>query len=316
MTGLLAVAILQVFFLALFPGCTRTEPGPEAPRKSQSDGVPRLVSFAPSNTELVYSVGAEDCLIAVSSNCKYPPAVLQKPIAGSFLSAKFEKLTALKPDLALLVSGQEGLATQLDKFSIQNQVLPNKKLGDISTNLKTLGIICHKEKRAHKVSADFDKALMEFQTILSDCPREKILFCVWTDPSICVGGESFLDDVITACGAINTTAEFKSSYPKLTAEKIISSKPDLLVLPHEVGVDVKENQAQILSRPPWSSLNAVKSGRVIYLPEAKSDHLSRPTLRILTGLHWLSTRLHPDKSAALDRWLKSNDYLILSRDKH
>lgn len=303
---------MQLFILALFPGCSRTEPGPEAPRKSQSDGAPRLVSFAPSNTELVYSVGAEDCLIAVSSNCKYPPAVLQKPIAGSFLSAKFEKLTALKPDLALLVSGQEGLATQLDKFSIQNQVLPNKKLGDISTNLKTLGRICHVEKRAQQVSADFDKALREFQTILSDCPRQRILFCVWTDPSICVGGESFLDDVITACGATNTTAEFKSSYPKLTAEKIISTKPDLLVLPHEVEL----NQADILSRPPWSSLNAVKSGRVIYLPEAKSDHLSRPTLRILTGLHWLSTRLHPDKSAALDRWLKSNDYLILSRDKH
>lgn len=307
---------ILALFLALIPGCTRTETEPEAAKQSQSDGVPRLVSFAPSNTELLYSVGAEDCLIAVSSNCKYPPAVLKKPVAGSFLNAKFEKLTSLKPDLALLVSGQEGLATQLDKFSIQNLVLPNKKLADISTNLRTLGRICHKEKKAQQISADYDRALLEFQAILSDCPSQRILFCVWTNPSICVGGESFLDDVITACGAINTTAAFKSSYPKLTAEKIISTKPDLLVLPHEVEVEAKANQAQILSRPPWSSLNAVKSGRIIYLPEAKSDHLSRPTLRILTGLHWLSTRLHPDKSAALDRWLKSNDYLILSRDKH
>ncbi|MCB9468917.1 MAG: ABC transporter substrate-binding protein [Candidatus Obscuribacterales bacterium] len=303
--------LILALFLTLFPGCKRTQTTP-TPSQSQSDKVPRLVSFAPSNTELIYSVGAEDCLIAVSTNCKYPAAALKKPRAGSFLNAKFEKLTAMKPDLALLVSGQEGLATQLDKFSIRNQILPNKKLADISSNLNILGKICRKENRASQISADFDKALLDFQTILSGCPQQKILFCVWTDPSICVGGESFLDDVITACGAINTTAEFKSSYPKLTAEKIISTKPDLLVLPHEVEL----NQADILSRPPWSSLNAVKSGRVIYLPEAKSDHLSRPTLRILTGLHWLATRLHPDKSAALDRWLKSNDYLILSRDKH
>lgn len=269
-----------------------------------------FVSFAPSNTELVYAIGAEDSLTGTSTNCKFPKAALQKPRIGSFTSANFEKLARLKPDMALLVSGQEGLASQLDKHNFQAMVLPNTKLSDIASNMEKIGRLSHKEAKAEELSKEFQNAIAQFKAILVDTKRPVILFSVWINPTICIGGASFLDDVITTCGARNSTASFKSSYPKLTAEKVIESHPDIVVLPYEA------QDEKMLSRPPWSSLKAVKSNRVIFLPDERNDHLSRPTMRILNGLHWLGSAIHPEKKDAIDQWLKSNNHLILNRDKH
>ena len=149
----------------------------------------------------------------------------------------------------------------------------------------------------------------QLKEILKDCNRPRILFCIWTKPTICIGGKSFLNDVITICGASNASINFKESYPKLTAEKIITLEPEIIILPHEA------ESSQLLNRPPWANLKAVKSKQVFFLPEAKKDLLSRPSLEIISGLHWLAKIIHPEKSSQINQWLKSNNNLTLNRDK-
>lgn len=279
-----------------------TAEGPESKSKTLT-----LASFAPSNTELIYSLNAEDSLVGVSTECKFPEKAKSKPKVGSFIAAKYEKLAKIKPDVALLVSGQESLASQLDRHHYRTEVLNNYKLSDIPTNLKFIGKISGKTKEASYLSEQFNRAISELKEILEVKEKPSLLFCIWLNPSICVGGEGFLNDVITICSATNAVDELSSSYPKLTPEKIISSNPDILILPFEAKAD---NQ---ISRPPWSSLKAVKSKRVIFLPEAKSDMLSRPTLRILSGLHWLAVRLHPEESERLTKWLATHKPILNKR---
>ncbi len=292
---------------AAHPIATAKRDEEPSPAKKSVD---RLVSFAPSNTELIYAVGGEDKLVANSTYCNYPEEAKNKTRAGTFISAKYEMLTKLKPDLVLLVSGQEGLASQIDKHGFKTRTLPNNKILDIADNLEILGELCGAKERAHLLSTQFRESIVQLENILKNSKHPNVLFCVWTHPAVSVGGESFLHDVITICGAKNATDSFSASYPKLTDEKVITLKPEILILPNEA------RQEKIISRPPWSSLNAVKSKKFYYLPPAEEDQLSRPTLRILTGLHWLSTRLHPEKREDLDAWLKSNKHLILIRDKH
>lgn len=247
--------------------------------------------------------------MATSTECTIPDEARSKPKAGSFISAKFEKLAYFKPDMVLLVSGQEHLAKRIEKHGFKTKILNNHTLSDISNNLRILGRLCNKDKEALDLANKFDSAVLDLSKILKNDSHPSLLFCIWTKPTICIGGNGFLNDVITICGAKNSTTSFKQSYPKLTAEKIISLDPELIILPHEV------ESSNLLTRPPWVNLKAVKSKQVFYLPEAKKDLLSRPSLEIISGLHWLASILHPEKTNQLDQWLKSNNNLTLNRDK-
>ena len=222
------------FLLLFISGCNQTEKTKITPPDlSHPSKELKLASFAPSNTELIYSLNCEDKLVGVCTECKYPKGVEKKPKIGSFIAAKYEKLASIKPDIALLVSGQETLASQLLRRNYKNTVLENNKLSDISFNLKTIGKLCNKEEKAKILSSQFDKAIDDLSEILAQKKRPKVLFCIWLNPSICIGGEGFLNDVITVCGGINSNHSFPTSYPKLTPEKIIAAAPEVVILPFE-----------------------------------------------------------------------------------
>ncbi len=264
----------------------------------------RLVSLAPSNTELIYTLGAEDQLLGVSTFCKFPTAATKKPKAGSFVSIDFERLTRIKPDIVLLVSGQEPLSIQLKKRGIKSITLRNKTLADIDKNLTSIGEICGKKERAKTLSEAYRKAISDLKNIVKDEPKPRIFLAVWPKPIITIGGDSFLNDVVTICGGNNVAATMPTSYPKYSPEKLISSNPDLVIMPYQArGTAIKD-------KPPWSLLAAIKKKRFFYLPDPDDDYLSRPTLRILNGLYWLTSRVHPSKDPALKQWLQGNQSLL------
>ncbi|MBX3136343.1 cobalamin-binding protein [Candidatus Obscuribacterales bacterium] len=255
-----------------------------------------IVSLAPSNTELVYSLGAEDKLVGISSYCTYPPETKSKPKVGSFVSINWERLAKLKPDVVLLVQGQESLSFQLKKHQVRSVVLNNKSLDDISRNLILLGSVCGKSERAEKLATSFQNSIARLKETLKNEPRRKVFFCVWPKPIVTVGGDSFLNDVITTCGGTNIAADIKSGYPKFSPEKLIASQPDLLVMPFE------SRSSSLKTTPPWSLMTAVKENRVYHLPDREHDYLSRPTLQIFEGLYEFARRLHPERQIELRSW--------------
>lgn len=258
---------------------------------------PRLVSLAPSNTELIYSLGAEGMLVGVSSVCDYPAAAKQKPKAGSFVNVKLETITRLEPDYVLLVSGQEQVAASLKNRKFKVLVMPNRHLSDITANLKTIGEITGKQRRAAELSDKFRNALQEFSQIISSAKEKPRLFvCVWPEPLITAGAESFMHEAVTACGAENVAGSIKSAFPRINIERVIAGKPDILILAHEAV------QQSFWKKPPWNRTPAATHKRVFFLPEADKDPLARPTLRILDGLGWLSGITHPELEKRVADW--------------
>ncbi|MDZ4838069.1 MAG: helical backbone metal receptor [Candidatus Melainabacteria bacterium] len=286
--------------IGLSPGhCADANPpiDKKSSQKSQSqEATPRVVSLAPSNTELIYSLGADNCLIGVSSYCLYPAQTKTKQKVGSFVAINWEKIATLKPNVVALVSGQEALDIQLKKHNIKSMVLRNESLDDIATNLITLGTVCSAESKARQMATDYRQALSELKSILKDSPKRKVFLCVWPKPIVTVGGASFLNEVINVCGGTNVAAGMKGSYPKCGPEKIIAMQPDVLIMPYE-SKDLK-----LASTPPWSLLSAVKKKQFYFLPDREHDYLSRPTLRIFKGLLRLSLDLHPEKKHELTKW--------------
>jgi iron complex transport system substrate-binding protein len=265
----------------------------------------RIASFAPSNTELLFSLGSGDRLLGVCTYCDYPPQVKNCEKVGTFVSANVERLARIKPDTIILVSGQETLASQLKHDGFNVRVLVNNHLQDISANLRILGQMTERPEDANAVANAFDNSLKKLHTLLATAPmRPKIFYCVWPQPLITVGNSSFLNDVITACGGANIAANLGAAYPQFSAEKLLISDPKLIVLPYECE---KQN---VLNRAPWTSLNAVKSHQYFYLPETDKNLLMRPTLRIIDGMEWLSERLHPEIKGQLQKWRDESDRTI------
>lgn len=264
--------------------------------------LPSVVSLAPSNTELLLDAGAEKSIVGVCSNC---PKVLPnadkhlkgKPITGTFVSVNLERLTRLKPDVVLVVSGQEGIFSLLNKRGFKVVLLNNDKLTDIPSNLRKIGKLSSTETRADQLALKFDQALKELSaTLRGASSRPKVFYCTWAQPLLTIGKKSFLNDVITTCGGINIAGNLAQPYPHYSAEHLIMADPDVIVLPYDA-----KDQA-IFKRFPWNKLRAVKESRLFYSPTPRDDRLSRPSIRVLEGLYWLTIKIHPELKTKLDQW--------------
>lgn len=252
----------------------------------------KVVSLAPSNTELIYALGAEDKLCGISSFCQG-----EKPVVGSFVSASYEKLAVIKPDMILLVQGQEALAFQLQKRHYKVEILPNERVSDISNNLKKIGRLLEMEKDASELSQKFDNQISELKKITASGPLCNTLVCVWAEPIICVGKKSFINDLVTVCGGANVLSGKDLGYARVSQETLLASRPNLIILPNEaLGT-------RTLKKMPWVKLCQRAGVQTHFLPKNKSDFLSRPSLRVIEGLAWLALKQQPKEKLRINQWL-------------
>lgn len=279
-------SLLVAFIFALMPAWASVEKSP------------RLVSLAPSNTELLFSLGAEKSLIGVSTYCDFPPAAQKVEKAGSFVSVNIERIARMKPDTIILVKGQEALGSLLKNKGFKIIILSNDHLSQIPANLLLLGDATGKRQEAQELAQAFNDSLVEFKKIIAKSnSKPRVFFCVWPEPLLTVGTDSFLNELIVTAGGINIVNQSTKGYPHFSLEKLVLAKPDLIIFPFEA------RESSLPNKTPWTSLTAIKQKRFYYLPNQKEDRLSRPTLRIVEGLYWLATKLHPNLEPKLKTWL-------------
>lgn len=254
----------------------------------------KIVSLAPSNTELLCSVGARNEITGVCTFCDYPADLQSVDKVGTFVSANIERLARLKPDLILLVSGQEQLADKLKRHHFRTIILDNSNLSDISANLKQLGKLSGHEADGEKAAQSFEEKLAAMTRIIRRSSEEpRVFYCVWPHPLMTVGKKSFLNQLITTCGGTNVAGDLNVAYPTFSLERLVLSNPDVIILPFEA------RGQNFIGQPPWNKLKAVQEKHVYYLPDARNDMLSRPTMRVLKGIQWLAGVLHPELGTQL-----------------
>ena len=248
-----------------------------------------FASMAPSNTELIYALNAQDQLIAVCDQCDYPAAAKSKKQLGSFVSVNPEKLVQIHPQGIFLVEEQGAIANTIRKQNIETVLLRNSTVADVASNLRTIGKCTGKEVLADKLAGNFERSVAEISKKASASrSRPKVFMCIWPEPLITVGQASYLNDAVTVCGGENLAGKMAAAYPHFSGETLLMQQPDIIILPDEA-----HNQT-FLDRAPWTSLEAVKAKKVFYLPPRDADRLSRPTLRLVDGLRWLAKVIHPE----------------------
>jgi iron complex transport system substrate-binding protein len=237
--------------------------------------VRRIVSLAPSATETVYALGAEDRLVGVTSFCNYPPEAQRKEKVGSYYLPSLEKIVALKPDLVVLSApGQEQTQAKLEGLRLKVLVLNPQTSGEALESFRLLGKVLDLEARAEslvlQVRAQLDSVRAKAQA-QADSPL--VFVEIDSAPLFTCGGKSFLGELVRIAGGRNLFEDLPRDYAVVSAERVVTGKPDviLVVHPNAKARDVKE-------RLGWGAIPAVKENRVY--DGLDEDVLTRPGPRI------------------------------------
>jgi iron complex transport system substrate-binding protein len=255
----------------------------------------RVVSLAPSNTEILFALGAGDQVVGRDQLSDYPAeAASVTDIGSTFGALNTELIVSLKPDLILAaeINTPEQVAA-LEELGLTVYYLPNpKSLEDLYVNLETVATLTGRDATKLTDSLKARVAAVD-EKIAPLSYRPTVFYEVdATDPSkpYTVGPGTFIDLLIGRAGGQNvvTLAGITDAYPQISLEQLVIAPPDIILL----GDALYGQSAETVAiRPGWDSLKAVIDGNIFPFDD---NLVSRPGPRLVDGLEALARLLHPE----------------------
>lgn len=252
----------------------------------------RIVSLAPSITEILFAIGAENEIVGVTDFCNYPPEALEKPKVG-YSQPNLEILVELEPQLVLVPTSflRTDILAKLDQLKIPTFVLESKTVEGIYGHIQLLGRMVGRVPEANALTAAMRKQVGDLTKRVEGRPRPTLLYVINSKPLITVGPGSFIHHLIELAGGRNAAERANAPYPRLTMEEVLTQNPEILLFP--VGEFDGIPQAEQDQWKRWNSLRAIKNGKVFQI---QTYLLNRPGPRVIEGLRHLVALLHPDVS--------------------
>jgi len=287
----------------------------------------RIVTFLPSATELIYSLGADDKLFGVTHECNYPsgaktkPRVISSVFDPALMSSKQiddkicqlmtdgkeiynlnkENLLNAKPDLIISQNICEVCSAHTEHVKKAMEILEKKPevytmdphdVNEILISIKDISKMIGKEKEGNNLVDSLSKRL-EFVKSKKFEERPSVVAIEWVDPFFTSG--HWIPEMIEAAGGENLISTEKMPSRKMKLGEIKEANPDIIVM-MPCGFDVKrtisEYNSVLAKNTDWNELEAVKKNSV-YAVDANS-YFSKPSLRTITGIEVLASIIHPD----------------------
>jgi len=247
----------------------------------------RIVSLAPSTTELIYALGAGNKVVGVTDFDNYPPEVKNVPKVGGFKGPNVEAITAQKPDIifASTLSGKEQMES-LEKMGIPVVMLEAKNIDQIYQSIKIIGQITGTEKKGEEIIKEMQDKIKEINDKVKNLPKVSVFYLVSLDGNWTSGKGTFIDELINLAGGKNV-AEDVNGWAQYSVEELVKKNPDVIITSPHAG-DVKD----IKNMAGYKDTNAVKNDKVFVI--SNDDIISRASNRIVLGLEEIAKFLHPE----------------------
>ncbi|RJP48810.1 MAG: cobalamin-binding protein [Anaerolineaceae bacterium] len=299
----------KLLFVTLLAALTLAACAPAVPSKGEAgivvtDGLgrevklesaaQRVVSLAPSNTEILFALGAGDKVVGRDEVSDYPEAALALPTVGGWSGFSAEAIVALEPDLVLAAEiNSPELVSELEGLGLTVYYLSNPKtLEDLYVNIEIIATLTGRDATKLTDSLKARVAAVD-EKIAPLSYRPSVFYEVdATDPSkpYTVGPGTFIDLLIQRAGGQNVVslAGVTDSYPQIGLEQLVLTPPEIILLGDALYGQSAETVA---ARQGWDSLTAVIDGKVFPFDD---NLVSRPGPRLIDGLEALAMLLHPE----------------------
>lgn len=243
----------------------------------------RIISLAPSITEILFAAGLGDRVVGVTTFCDHPEEAKKKPKIGGMSNPSLEEVVTLKPDIVLMTTdgNPKEFEQKLRSLKIRTYVFESLTIPELPQGLEKMGEALDERERFNSLAGKIDKDLATIRSRAA-ASGKKILFIVWPEPLIVAGGQTAVDDAIRLLGGINIGAIGQGRYPKYSIEEIFHQSPDIIFIGkgmvEEGDRNMRELSRGLLER--IAHVPAVKNGRVFFV----GDGLYRLGPRVVDGI--------------------------------
>lgn len=290
-TKLWAILIAAILLLAVF-GCKK--PADTSVKLTDMMGhevtlekpAERIVALSAADCEIVYALGAGDLLVGRGEWCDYPPEVLNVTSVESGGNTNIEQILALKPDVLVMSSmaQTEEQVKQLEDAGVAVVVSDAKDIAGVYTSIEILGKLLGKDAEAEKIVSDMKVGFAEIEANKLDGTQtvyfevSPLQWGLWT-----AGSGTFMDEVANMMGLRNCFADLKD-WAEISEEQVLERNPDYIVTITMYWGEGPTPEEEIMSRPGWENVTAVKNGAILNL---QNNELSRPAPRLADGAKML-----------------------------
>jgi iron complex transport system substrate-binding protein len=255
----------------------------------------RIVSLAPSNTEIACALESCDQLVGVTDFDDYPPEVADVEKVVVFAQVDVEKVVAAEPDL-VLAAGNEFTPTpvidQLSELGVTVVVLYPESLDGVYQNVELVGEVLDQQVAASELVEDMRARVAAVEAAVAGAEQPRIFYEVSIfEGTIYTAGEgSFIASLIETAGGDPITGDALST--AITLEDLVAADPELILL-GDAAYDATITPESVSARPGWGEMTAVQEGRI--QPMLEDVLVTRPGPRIVDGLEALARAIHPDR---------------------
>ena len=242
----------------------------------------RIVSVAPSVTEVLFTLGLGARVVGVSSADDYPEAELRQKARVGGVVLDVERIVRLRPDLVLgMPSLQRSQLERLIASGLPVVAVEARTLPEVYEQIRFVGRLTDTETAAAALVSGLQARETAVRRTVERRAARLVYVEIWPEPLITAGGDTFIDDLVRRAGGRNVFASLRG-FPQVGAESVIRANPEVVILTHPQGRSVS-------GRPGWRGIAAVRNSRVA---QVDGSLLSRPGPRAVAGLELLARIIH------------------------
>ena len=205
----------------------------------QAQAAERVVSLAPSLSEIVVELGAADLLVGVLDGGERPAALATLPSVGHYGQLNIERLLSLKPDLILLWPGSVGPAQreQLQRLNIPVYVAEPHSLEQLATQVQAIADPLGRADAGRQLAAQLRQRLAELRQRYQRAEPLRVFYQVWNQPLYTVGGGQIISDALSVCGARNVFDDLILPAPQVSIESVLQRDPEVILVGDQAQKD-------------------------------------------------------------------------------
>ncbi len=288
-SGFTILILLLVFIIR--PAGAKTVIDQLGRRVTVPENPERIVSLAPSITEIVFALNQGYRLKGVTTYSDFPSEAKKLPKVGSYVQLDLEKIVALKPDLCIAIKDGNPIAVarRLESLKIPVYAVNPKNLATVMQSVREIGGLLNVEENADKLVQSMNLRIQKVRSLVAKTTyRPKVFFQIGVSPIVSVGTHTFSHQLIVLAGGKNV-AQGPIAYPRYSTEQVLALSPDVIIITSMARAAVFNRVKAEWNR--WPSIPAVRNHR-IFLEE--SNLFDRPTPRLVDGLELLVRLIHPE----------------------
>jgi iron complex transport system substrate-binding protein len=269
----------------------------------------RIVSTAPSITELLYALGLGDRVVGVTRYCRYPPEAQSKPKIGDYINPNLEVIASLRPDLVIVQTNPVRLAERLGALHLRTIEVDQQSIAAIYNSIRVIGDATGASARATQLIDSVRRNLEEIRARAA--PRidfdgrpswlkpVRVMFVVGRSPNrldglVVAGKASYLNEVFELAGGENVFRDALAAYPAVSMEEVMARNPDVIIdmgdMADTVNVTDEHKRSVVALWQRLSMLSAVKHHRIFAVA---SDIYVTPGPRVVDAARSIFKMLHP-----------------------